>query len=277
MTELNRQHDDKITQEHMFSSCWKGKVYCQDKCAKKAQQQVGVASYHFDAFDNIYINWTNFPHHDEEIYNPIQFIKRGTPVEYHQRSKLIRYHGTGMKKFTNIKFSNTNTFTAVLDFSNDLHIDETVWRYNFTLSDDYMTIKKGTVTSDKDDTCDRFNKELNYHLRRDDELKFQTDQNDETALTRCAFDGDEKTMRYLLEDLGLDIKQTGQYGRNVFHHAVNVFLSAVSNKTHGLQMAKSVNEKDGELKFQKGQNGETASTLSAWDGDEKTMLINDEQ
>jgi ankyrin repeat protein len=96
------------------------------------------------------------------------------------------------------------------------------------------------------------------------ELKFQKDDNGDTALILCAWLGDEKTMKYLLEDLGLDIKQTGQYGRNVFHRAV-------LNKNHGIQMAKLINEKDGELKFQKDKDGDTALTLCAWLGDEKTM------
>ena len=99
---------------------------------------------------------------------------------------------------------------------------------------------------------------------KDGELKFQKDDDGDTALTLCAKLGDDITLRYLLEDLELDLQQTGQYGRNVFH-------KAVFNKTHGLQIAKLINEKDGELKFQKDADGDTALTLCAESGDEKTM------
>ena len=48
------------------------------------------------------------------------------------------------------------------------------------------------------------------------DLKFQKDNNGDIALTLCASYGYEKTMRYLLEDLELDIKQTDEYGQNVW-------------------------------------------------------------
>ena len=63
-------------------------------------------------------------------------------------------------------------------------------------------------------------------------------------------------MQYLLEDLQLDIKKTDDNGRNVFHRAV-------MNDDHGLQIAKMVNEKDGELKFQKDNHGKTALNFFA--------------
>ena len=99
---------------------------------------------------------------------------------------------------------------------------------------------------------------------KDGDLKFQKDGNGDNALTLCAKLGDKKTMRYLLDDLKLDIKQPGPCGRNVFHRAV-------LNKTHGLQIAKLINEKDDELKFQKDFFNETTLTLCARFGDEKTM------
>ena len=50
-----------------------------------------------------------------------------------------------------------------------------------------------------------------------------------------------------------------------------MFHKAVFNKTHGLQIAKLINEKDGELKFQKDDDGDTALITCAELGDEKTM------
>ena len=99
---------------------------------------------------------------------------------------------------------------------------------------------------------------------KDGDLKFQIDKNGDTALTLCARYGDEKTMRYLLEDFEFDIKQTSIMGRNAFH-------DAIMNEDHGFQIAKMINEKDGDLKFQKDKNGDTALTLCAKYDDEKTM------
>ena len=66
-------------------------------------------------------------------------------------------------------------------------------------------------------------------------MKFQKDDNGETALTLCAKKGDQKTMQYLLVDLELDIKQTGEYGRNLFHIAVTNRLFNTSTWSKNLE------------------------------------------
>ena len=59
----------------------------------------------------------------------------------------------------------------------------------------------------------------------------------------CAAYGDVKTMRYLIEDLKLDINQAGGAGLSLIHRAT-------MNANHGIQIAKFMKEKYGNLKVQ---------------------------
>lgn len=97
-----------------------GSIYVQDNT-------VGLASYHFEADDRIYINWNQFP---------------GMRFDNKKKAKTKHFSKVGYDR-------ESRKFTGVLDFSfperTTMH-GEKQWVYEFTFSDDFETISHGTVT-----------------------------------------------------------------------------------------------------------------------------------
>ena len=106
---------------------------------------------------------------------------------------------------------------------------------------------------------------IKYIAKLNPDLNDGEDNHLSNALLQCAYAGHDETMRYLIEDLKLDVTTTDRPNyRNLFH-------LAVMNKGHGTQIAMFINTTDGKLKFQKDKSGDTALTLCAFGGDEKAM------
>ena len=50
-------------------------------------------------------------------------------------------------------------------------------------------------------------------------LRFDRDYNQYTALILAAYFSDKETVKYLIEEIEMDINVTGQYGANVYFYA----------------------------------------------------------
>ena len=161
-------------QEDLFNKYWKGKVYWQNGLP-------AVAAYHFESFDNVYINWSLGPDIDERYWRDAD----GKPVR--------EYNGNGFKKFVNMKFGEL-TFTGDIDFidgpqfkyegddRDDSAVDYVkIWHYSFKVSDDRKIIESGKVMTESyegNSFVQRFGKELHYAISHIDESPRAKERNE---------------------------------------------------------------------------------------------------